>query len=84
MFIHLGEDKMIRTKEVIAIFDYGLFAEGGRNHPFLSNANSGEQAKSVDTQAIKSVVVTEDNLYLSPFSPATLKRRSEQSSINDR
>lgn len=76
MFLHLGGNTIVRTKDVVAI----LNAENRRaNHatqlaikaPTDTSAtkNTGEEAKSL--------VVTAKAVYLSPISSGTLKKRAE-------
>ena len=81
MFINLGEDTIIRTDEVIAIFDYDLFQNDINNQQFINTTLAEKQFVDIGQQLTKAVVLTNNVIYYSPFSPATLKKRS-QSSIN--
>ncbi|GGH80270.1 hypothetical protein JOD43_002334 [Pullulanibacillus pueri] len=81
MFINLGEDTIIRTDEVIAIFDYDLFRNDANNQQFIKTSLENKEFTEVGQQLTKAVVLTNDSIYYSPFSPATLKKRS-QNSIN--
>lgn len=76
MFIHLGEDIIIRTDEVIAIFDYDLFQNDVGNITFVEETLKDRKYTDIGHQMIKSIVLTDDHLYYSPFSPATLRKRS--------
>lgn len=75
MFIHLGEETIIRTSEVVAIFDYEQLMSSEINLALA--ADLLDQMDDAEKKMIKSLVITESSLYLSPFSPATLKRRSQ-------
>ncbi|MBM7645538.1 hypothetical protein JOD45_001749 [Scopulibacillus daqui] len=77
MFIHLGEDTIVRTSEVVAIFDYERMKEDQSNLRLLENLKKDKKVNNVSDQLAKSVVFTDHTVYLSPFSPATLKRRSQ-------
>ncbi|MGI6551093.1 MAG: extracellular matrix regulator RemB [Syntrophomonadales bacterium] len=77
MFIHLGSDHMISSRDIIAILNIDSYinislkeiieiAIAERNfHPICSR----ERAKSL--------VVTTDTIYLSPISSITLFKRSQ-------
>ncbi|WP_027725506.1 extracellular matrix regulator RemB [Tuberibacillus calidus] len=77
MFIHLGEDVVIKANEVIAIFQYNLFQDE-RNRSFIQKVMENKTFIRIGGENIKSVILTGDCLYFSPFSPNTLKKRSEQ------
>ncbi|WP_085522425.1 extracellular matrix regulator RemB [Tuberibacillus sp. Marseille-P3662] len=79
MFIHLGEDTIIRTAEVIAIFDYDLFNQEQENQLFIENNKLSKRVVDVGEASPKSVIITDEYVYFSPFSPSTLRRRSDQS-----
>ncbi|RHW40435.1 DUF370 domain-containing protein [Neobacillus notoginsengisoli] len=73
MYIHIGEDHMVRVKDIIAIIDKDSVAASGiRNTGDSINLSKGP---------IKSVVITEKNIYFSPLSSNTLKKRSAQTGI---
>lgn len=77
MFIHLGGDVVVAKKDVIAIFDVraGLspvtreFIEIAGDEGFIKNISGKNKEKSY--------VVTTREVYLSPISCTTLKKRSE-------
>ena len=79
MFIHLGEDVVIRTEEVIAIFNYGIFLEEELNQAFIKNMIENKKLLDVSGEQSKSVVITKKCIYYSQFSPTTLKKRSLKS-----
>ncbi|CEG29496.1 extracellular matrix regulator RemB [Bacillus sp. B-jedd] len=72
MYIHIGEDHMVRVREIIAIIDKDSAASGVQETADAINLSKGP---------FKSVVITEKNVYLSPLSSTTLKKRSAQSGI---
>jgi len=79
MFIHLGEDVVIRSEEVIAIFNYEIFQDVNLNKAFIKKMMETMELLNVGGESTKSVVITESCIYYSPFSPTTLKKRSQQS-----
>ena len=72
MYIHIGEDHMVRVREIIAIIDKDSAASGAQKTADAINLSKGP---------FKSVVITEKNVYLSPLSSTTLKKRSAQLGI---
>ncbi|RGS72502.1 DUF370 domain-containing protein [Mitsuokella sp. AF21-1AC] len=79
MFLHLGNGASVRTKDIIAIYDYEMFRDGD-NARFLERRRREGRVLRADAtrEMIKSLVITPDKMYLSVISPATLRRRSRQ------
>jgi extracellular matrix regulatory protein B len=75
MFLHVGEDITIRTKDIIAIID----KESIKSSPFMDQFihHRYEQVMNLAKGKYKSVVITLDKVYFSPFSSGTLKKRSQ-------
>lgn len=78
MYLHLGDDVIIRNKDIIGIFDIENTSTGQITKDFL-NQNS-KKIVSVNFDMPKSFIVTKyvnniDNIYISPISVATLKKR---------
>ncbi|MDQ0245004.1 hypothetical protein J2S09_002575 [Bacillus fengqiuensis] len=69
MLIYIGEDLVIRGKDVVAILDKHVFLSSSDNQTSLS------LSKGVDMDNVKSVVVTTHAIYYSPFASQTLKKR---------
>jgi extracellular matrix regulatory protein B len=82
MFIHLGEDVVIKTEEVIAIFNFEIFRDDDKNKAFIENMIKSLKILDVGGELTKSIVMTESCIYYSPFSPSTLKKRSQQSILS--
>lgn len=83
MFLHLGNGISVRTKEVIAIQDYAIFQNGTGKNLLEKQRLKGKVVNTLafetpdNGESIKSLILTEDAIYLSVISPLTLKRRSE-------
>ena len=77
MFLHLGGDVVVLKKDVIAILDITTaqaavtkeFIEIARDEGFIKNIYEKDREKSF--------VVTTRDIYMSPISCSTLKKRSE-------
>jgi len=78
MYLHLGSDVVIRNKDIIGIFDIENTSTGKITKDFL-NENKNKLI-SVNFDMPKSFIVckngnNKDNIYVSPISVATLKKR---------
>jgi hypothetical protein len=75
MFIHIGGDTVVSTKEVISILDHQTVKSSKINKAFLH----GKRNTVVDhsEEETKSYVITQDAIYCSPISSLTLKRRAQ-------
>lgn len=75
MFLHIGNEKMISFRELIAIIN---MRKGGElNQGFLKTAQ-GEGFVVKLTDEPVSCVITEKTVYLSPISSATLHKRAQE------
>ncbi|HHV61158.1 MAG TPA: DUF370 domain-containing protein [Firmicutes bacterium] len=77
MFLHLGGDVSVSTKELIAILDMSLTARSGATGEYLKAIREDGLVKDVSGGSPKSIVITDGHVYLSAISPLTLKRRAE-------
>lgn len=78
MFIHLGGEKIIRSAELIAIFDVSIGASSKISKGFISNAVKDKMTEIIGEEEPKSVVITFNKVYYSPISSTTLKKRAQQ------
>ncbi|MED4015717.1 extracellular matrix regulator RemB [Sutcliffiella cohnii] len=75
MYLHIGEEIMVRASEVVAIFDKRLLKTEWKE---TLTANSLEKIKNISKNNIKSIVVTTEYIYLSPLASTTLKKRLDE------
>ncbi|GIN59649.1 hypothetical protein J8TS2_39680 [Lederbergia ruris] len=73
MYVHAGEDMMIRSDDIIAILEketveYSLEIQKFLQHKeeFIINLSNGD---------FKSLIITEPHIYFSPIASSTLKKR---------
>jgi len=78
MFIHLGGEKIIRTNELIAIFDLSIEKISKISKQFISHAEKEKKIEMIGEEVSKSLVVTINKVYYSPISSNTLKKRAHQ------
>ncbi|NGP45192.1 DUF370 domain-containing protein [Bacillaceae bacterium SIJ1] len=77
MFIHLGEDTVVRTQDVIAILDNSLLESSEMTQEFIAENQKCGLVHEISEGSPKSIVVTKDAVFYSPLSSATLKKRSQ-------
>ncbi|WP_186576855.1 extracellular matrix regulator RemB [Aquibacillus kalidii] len=76
MFIHIGDDNVIRSEDVIAIIDNSLIASSTINEQMLFNQRKNKKVFDPQLEGTKSIVITNDYIYYSPLSVLTLKKRA--------
>lgn len=86
MYLHLGADTVVRTRDIIGIFDTDNTTLSKLTRDFLSRAEQEGRVVSITYELPKSFVVVSDGnggetVYLSQLSAATLKKRVETKSI---
>ncbi len=79
MYLHLGQDTVVRDSTIIGIFDMDNTTVSKHTRRFLSRAEKKGRVEAVSTELPKSFVVCEDRgsetVYLSQLAAATLLRR---------
>ncbi|MCA1020474.1 DUF370 domain-containing protein [Halobacillus litoralis] len=76
MFIHIGDDHVIQSKDVVAIIDHSLISSSSIiEEMIVSQRKNRRVIESKENQA-KAIVITSDVIYFSPLSVYTLKKRA--------
>ncbi|MBO4693808.1 MAG: DUF370 domain-containing protein [Clostridia bacterium] len=80
MYIHLGNNTVIKTKEIVGIFDLDNTTVSARTRKFLNKAEKNKNVIVTSNELPKSFVVTskkrgENKIYLSQLSTLTLCKR---------
>lgn len=76
MYIHLGGEKIIRTSQLIAIFDISIEQSSKISKHFAVQALKNRKVETIGEEDPKSIVVADDRVYYSPISTSTLKKRA--------
>lgn len=79
MYLHLGTDTMIRTKDILGIFDLDTSTISKRTRDTLRRAELEGRVVNVCADLPKSFVVMNGKkpiIYISQISASTLKKRS--------
>ncbi|MBC8080327.1 MAG: DUF370 domain-containing protein [Gorillibacterium sp.] len=82
MYIHLGGERIIRSTELIAIFDLSIEKNSKISKQFLTEAAKNKKTEVIGEEESKSLVVTVDKVFYSPISTVTLKKRCVHLSVN--
>lgn len=80
MYLYLGQDTVIRTQEVVGIFDLDNTTISKITKEFLASSQQQNQVIEVTQELPKSFVLCKKDgknyIYLSQISPSTLKKRA--------
>lgn len=80
MYLHLGQDTVVRTRDIIAIFDLENASIAKSTKSYLSQAQKNGYVVNVTLEMPKTFVVCEIDgktvVYISQISSATLKKRT--------
>lgn len=82
MYLHLGQDTVIHTRDLIGIFDLENSTVSQITRAYLSKAEKAGRVVNVSMELPKSFVVcsrgeTEATVYLCQLSPSTLLKRTK-------
>ncbi|ASK61759.1 DUF370 domain-containing protein [Virgibacillus phasianinus] len=75
MFIHIGNDNVIQSKDVVSIIDRNIISSSSIMEEMIERATKAKLIVTPKEEA-KSVVITNDYIYFSSLSVATLKKRA--------
>lgn len=86
MYLHIGEDTLIKSSEIIGIFDIDTSTVNKATRDYLKKAEKDKKVIYVNFDLPKCFVVTDDNVYVSPINTGTLNKRAktERSFLNGR
>ena len=79
MYLHLGQECIVRTRDVLGIFDLDTSTLSKHTRAYLAQAQQAGRVVNVTDDLPKSFIVTvgkEPTVYISQISAATLKKRS--------
>ncbi|MGM7723382.1 extracellular matrix regulator RemB [uncultured Metabacillus sp.] len=75
MYIHLGDNFVVPSKEVVMILD----RQSSKASTIVAEFLEKQKDKMVQLAngEAKSIIITLDNIYFSPLSSSTLKKRAQ-------
>ena len=81
MYIHLGQETVVRKKDIIGIFDLDNTTVSAKTREFLAKAEKAGNVINVSTELPKSFVICADKkgqkVYITQISSRVLLKRSE-------
>ena len=81
MYLHLGQDYVVHTRDIIGIFDIDTSSVAKHTRAFLRHAEEEGAVVTLSDELPKSFVVADfpdDTVFISPISARTLQRRCER------
>ena len=75
MLLHIGGDTVVRTGDIIGIFDMDTSTVGKTTRDFLTKAEQQKRVQYVNYDLPKSYVLTKETVYISPLNVSTLIKR---------
>lgn len=85
MYLHLGEKTVIRTDNILGIFDLDNSTISKKTRDFLANATKQGKVVNVSYELPKSFIVCKEKddwkVYISQISTNTLLKRKQQKNI---
>ncbi len=81
MYLHLGQNTVVKTEEILGVFDLDNSTVSKHTKFFLSKAQKEHRVVNVSMELPKSFIVCEKGgsvtIYLSQIAPSTLLRRAK-------
>lgn len=88
MYLHLGQDTVVNTKDIIGVFDLDTTTVSKRTREFLAQAEKQGQVINVSTELPKSFVVAtrkqNQTVYISQLAAPTLRGRAKNRLVIDK
>ncbi len=81
MYIHLGNKKNIREKDIIGMFDMDNATMSKTTQKFLNKAQSEGKLISTVFEIPKSIILTDNNVYLAQPAPKSLYGRLTEKTL---
>lgn len=75
MFLYIGQDQSIPTKDIVGIFAASTLQNAATSE-FIRTASDEGFLVTNDKEQIKSFIVADEHVYFSAIVPSTLRRRS--------
>lgn len=79
MFIHIGNDHVIRSEKIISIVERNIIQSSSMMEEMVGSLKKKSKVYGPKKNA-KSVVITSEYIYYSPLSVPTLKKRAKMTS----
>lgn len=81
MYINIGEEYVLKEKDIIAVFDMDKATVGKITRDYLNAAQKSGKIIYAGYDLPKSFIVTKDKVYISPLNTATVLKRAQRKMI---
>lgn len=85
MFLHLGQETIVKFSDIIGIFDMDNTTVSKKSRDFLAKSEKRGEVVNVSYELPKSFIICsknkENKVYISQISSSTLQKRSELKDI---
>lgn len=78
MYINIGEEYVLKEKDIIAVFDMDKATVGKITRDYLNAAQKNGKIIYTGYDLPKSFIVTKDKVYISPLNTATVLKRAQR------
>lgn len=78
MYINIGEEFVLRDKDIVAVFDMDKATVGKTTRDYLNAAQKSGKIIYAGYDLPKSFIVTKNKIYISPFNTATILKRAQK------
>ncbi len=82
MYIHIGGNKVLNTRDIVGIFDLDNSTLSYRTRDFLAKAQKEGRIINVSQDLPKSFIICRENgehkIYICQFSPMTIIKRTDK------
>lgn len=78
MYINIGEEYVLKEKDIIAVFDMDKATVGKITRDYLNAAQKNGKIIYAGYDLPKSFIVTKDKVYISPLNTATVLKRAQR------
>lgn len=78
MYINIGEEYVLKEKDIIAVFDMDKATVGKITRNYLNAAQKSGKIIYAGYDLPKSFIVTKDKVYISPLNTATVLKRAQR------
>lgn len=75
MYLHLGNNRVIRSADVIGLFDLDNTTVSAVSRRFLSDSDKSKKVISIRDEIPKSFVLTKNKIYMTQISVQALHNR---------
>lgn len=87
MFVHIGNDAVVRGEDIVAVFDMDNTTIARSSREFLAHAQKNGMVRDICDDLPKSYIVTNSNgetcVYISSVSSRTIAKRAKSKNFAD-